>query len=89
MKIKLWKIVFWLIILILIFFPTYSKIQKLKSKDEVLSQKLEKLVQENEILSQEIQMLKTDPVYIEEIAREKLKVARENEIIFRVIDNDE
>jgi len=71
------------------FLPAYSKIQKLKSKDTALSQKLKYLEQENKMLQEEIQMLKTDPVYIEEVARDKLKVARDNEIIYRVIEGDE
>jgi len=73
----------------LIFLPAYSKIQKLKSKDTMLSQQLKYLEQENERLQEEIQMLKTDPVYIEEVARDKLKVARDNEIIYRVIEGNE
>lgn len=89
MKFKLWKLVFWLVLIMLIFLPAYSKIQKLKSKDTMLSQQLKYLEQENERLQEEIQMLKTDPVYIEEVARDKLKVARDNEIIYRVIEGNE
>jgi cell division protein FtsB len=87
-KLTLWKTIAWLTGIGILFFPTYSRIAQLKAKDAVLSQKMEHLTRDNEQLSEEIEMLKTDPVYIEEIAREKLKVARENEIVFRVIDDD-
>jgi len=89
MKKWLWKIGFWLIVVFIIFFPTFSKVQKLKTTDRVLSQKLERLSEDNEELTRENEMLKNDPVYIEEVAREKLKVAKENEIIFRVVDDTE
>lgn len=89
MKFPLWKIIFGIVLLCILFFPAYSKIQKLKLREKVLSQKLKRLTLENKRLAEENTMLKTDPVYIEEVAREKLKVAKENEIIFRVINDSE
>ena len=89
MKIMWRKILFWGILMCILFFPTYSKIQKLKQREHELSKRLERLTTENKRLSEENQMLKTDPVYIEEIAREEMKVARENEIIYRVVDTEQ
>lgn len=89
MKEFLGKLTFPLIILAIIFFPAYAKIQKLTMRDKVLSQKVEKLKLENERLLNENELLRTDPVYIEEMAREKLKVARDNEVIFRIINEGE
>ncbi|MBI4846742.1 MAG: septum formation initiator family protein [Candidatus Omnitrophica bacterium] len=89
MKLQIWKIIFLIIVLVIIFFPKVSKIQKLKQRDQELSQQVESLICANNELVKENEMLKTDAVYIEEVAREKLKVARENEIVFRVISNDE
>ena len=83
------KGIFWLVLVAIVFFPTYSKIQRLKQKDRVLLQKVEALKVENERLKQENEMLRSDPIYIEEVARDKLKVARENEIIFRIVDETE
>ena len=89
MNFRIWKVLFWLILIIIIFLPSYSKIQQLNTTDKELSSRLESLESENKRLSEEIELLKSDPVYIEEVARKKLKVARENEIIYRVIDNEE
>ena len=89
MKLKLGRILVILTVIAIIFFPTYSKVQKLKAKDKALSEQVERLQIENDRLTQENQMLREDPVYIEEVAREKLKVARENEIVFRVINENE
>ncbi len=87
MKMSLHKCVFCGILIVTLFFPAFSKTQQLRLKDEALSQKLKLLTLENEQFARENKMLKTDPVYIEEIAREKLRVARENEIVFRVIND--
>jgi len=89
MKLTFGKTIFVVILSAVVFFPTYSRIHQLRLKDEALAQKMEYLGRQNKQLTEEIEMLKTDPVYIEEVAREKLKVARENEIVFRVIDGTE
>ncbi len=89
MKLTLGKSILVVFLIAVLFFPTYSKVQKLKAKDRALSDQVERLEIENERLTQENRMLKEDPVYIEEVAREKLKVARDNEIVFRVINENE
>ncbi|MDD5746288.1 MAG: septum formation initiator family protein [Candidatus Omnitrophica bacterium] len=89
MKLTLGKAIIAAVVIVIVFFPTYSKIHQLRLKDAALTQKTEYLSRQNQQLAEEIEMLKTDPVYIEEVAREKLKVARENEIVFRVIDGVE
>ncbi|MFH1093763.1 MAG: septum formation initiator family protein [Candidatus Omnitrophota bacterium] len=88
MKFTFGRSIFLLVLAGAVFFPTYSKVQKLKAKDKALSEQVERLKIENEELTQENRMLKDDPVYIEEVAREKLKVTRENEIVFRVINEN-
>ncbi len=88
MRIMWRKILFWGILSCILFFPTYSKIQKLKQRERDLSRKLERLTGENKRLSNENKMLKTDPVYIEDVARQEMKVAGSNEIIYRVVNSD-
>ena len=89
MKFTIGKTLFLLAVIAVVFFPNYSKVQKLKAKDKALIERVRQLKIENERLARENQMLKEDPVYIEEVAREKLKVARENEIVFRVVNENE
>ena len=86
MKLTLGKVIFLLILISILFFPSYSKLQKLKIKDKALSEKVKRLEIENQRLMQENQMLKDDPVYIEEVAREKLK-AKEDYIIMGIYEN--
>ena len=89
MKYRRWKNLFLGVLIVVLFFPIYSKIQQLKLKDKALSLQLEQVIIENKYLTEEIVMLKTDPVYIEEVARDTLKVAGKNEIIFRVLNDVE
>ena len=89
MKVILSKAILGIFIIGILFFPAYSKIQKLTLRDKALFQKAEKLKLENERLLQENELLKTDLIYIEEVAREKLKVARENEVVFRIVNQGE
>ncbi|MBU1087491.1 MAG: septum formation initiator family protein [Candidatus Omnitrophica bacterium] len=89
MKLTLAKILVVIFILGILFFPAYSKTQKLTLRDKVLSQKVEELKLENKGLLQENELLTNDPIYIEEVAREKLKVARENEVVFRIVNQGE
>ena len=70
MKLNVWKILFLLVIIGILFFPSYSKIQQLSQKDEALSQRVELLENKNKRLAEEIELLKSDPVYIEEVARQ-------------------
>jgi len=89
MKPKLGTIIIIVFILGILFFPAYSKIQKLTLRDKALSQKVKELKNENERLLQENELLTNDLVYIEEVAREKLKVARDNEVVFRIVNQGE
>ncbi len=84
------KACFLLISAAIILIPGYSRIQQLRQKNRELAEKIEAIEDENRRLKKEITLLETDPVYIEEVAREELGLAGENEIIFRVIreDND-
>tara|TARA_B100000315_G_C14442639_1_gene525403 strand:- start:146 stop:409 length:264 start_codon:yes stop_codon:yes gene_type:complete len=70
-------------ILIAIYFPGLSILQQMKERNETLKKEIEKLEKMNEELEREINRLNTDPIYVESIAREKLKKARKGEIIYK------
>ncbi|MCM8812487.1 MAG: septum formation initiator family protein [Candidatus Omnitrophica bacterium] len=89
MWLKTLKVTLFVLFIYIFFFPTVVKMQEMKQRDAALSAELSRLQQENRILSEEIEMLKTDPVYIESVAREKLKVARKHEMILRVVNSED
>lgn len=49
---------------------------------------ISRLERENKGLKEEVGALKTDPDYIEALAREKLGLAREGEIIYKFMEKD-
>ena len=74
------------VILALIFFPSFSKYQKLSSEQRRLEKRIEELERINKQLEEEKYKLETDIEYIERRAREKLGVVKKDEIPYRIID---
>jgi cell division protein FtsB len=74
-----------LVIILLIFLPGYNKLQNLRARNEMLRKRIEELKKSNVELEQEIVKLKTDPEYMEKVAREELGVVKEGEIIYKIL----
>lgn len=55
---------------------------RMKKDYQRLEQELDHLNKENERLRKEVEALKTDPHYIERLARERLGLSKEGEIIY-------
>ena len=70
--------------LIVIYFPSFSKLQQLRREKKGLEEKIEELKEENKELGEEIYKLETDPTYLENVARNKLKKTRKGEIIYKL-----
>lgn len=60
----------------------FFHLHRLKLELSDLQQKIAVVETENVRLRQEIQHLKTDPAYIERLARQDLGMLRENEVLF-------
>ncbi len=65
-----------------------ADLNMLKKSRDALVQKNESLLQENLSLYRSIERLKTDPYYIESIARKELGAVRKNELIFKFGDRN-
>ena len=72
-----------LLIVAAVFLPGFSKLQQLKEENRNLEKRIEVLTKTNEELEKEKEKLENDPSYVEKIAREKLGMARKDEIILR------
>ncbi|MDD5006258.1 MAG: septum formation initiator family protein [Candidatus Omnitrophica bacterium] len=70
------------------FISVFSKYQDLLQKNRELKFKMKKLAAENRALSEKQNKLETDPVFAESVARQELNVAKENEIIYKVIPEE-
>jgi cell division protein FtsB len=80
---------FWLFgvtfFLLVMFLPGYTKLQELRDKNRALETKIKRLNIENALLQQELSRIADDPVYQEQIAREKMGVVRKGEIPVKIV----
>ncbi|MBN3038260.1 MAG: septum formation initiator family protein [Candidatus Omnitrophica bacterium] len=78
-----------IVILGVIYIPNYLKIKSLARENRELEGQIEQIKQVNQRLSEEHQKLLSDPLYLENVAREKLGVARKGEIVYKVLPTQE
>jgi cell division protein FtsB len=72
-----------------IFLPGYSKYQDLCQKNRALEEKIKMLRVSNERLTSEIRRLHKDPAYMEKVARDKLKITKKGEVIYKIVEEEE
>ena len=83
------KNAFWLfivaIIILIVFLPSYTRMQDLRQKNFDYTQEIRQLKEENARLSEEKRRLEEDPVYLERVAREKMGLVREGEVVYKIV----
>ncbi len=72
------------IVLLIVFLPPFARIQDMKKQLNDYEADIKLLKKQNVQLKNELHLLKTDPVYLEKVAREKMGVAKENEVIYKI-----
>ncbi len=74
-----------LVLLWLVFAPNrgFLAYHRLKKQAESLARENEALVRHNEELRREIERLQTDDVYLEELARQKYGLLKDNETVYQ------
>ncbi len=79
-----------LALVIIFLFGNHGVIElyKLSKKREEIQKEIESLRKQKVSLEKEKMLLKNDNKYIERLAREKYRMAKPNERIFKVIDKD-
>jgi len=81
------KIVFWIItivvILIVVFLPKFSELQRLREENVNIKKSIILLAQDNEALTEEVRRMEEDPNYVEQKAREKLGIIKKGEYIYK------
>jgi cell division protein FtsB len=83
---KRYIVLFWIVFLMFlsIYFPSFSHLQQLKEERKSLSKQVDELRKTNDQLKTRINNLETDPIYVESVAREKMKQTREGEIVYKM-----
>jgi cell division protein FtsB len=61
-----------------------ADLNRLKAERDDLLKKNAELIQQNLFLCREIERLKTDPEYVENLARKELGVIRKDEVVIKV-----
>ena len=70
--------------LIIIYLPGYTKLQELKDKTKNLEDRINEVNAENALLEDQMLRMQNDPVYQEEVLRQKLGVVRKGEVIYKL-----
>ena len=68
-----------------IFLPSFSKLQHMRARQRRIEEENERLKELNAELKEEVKRLQEDPVYIEGVARDKMGVVREGEIVYKML----
>ncbi|HDI45759.1 MAG TPA: septum formation initiator family protein [Candidatus Omnitrophica bacterium] len=77
------------VILGIIYYPGYRRIQEMRYENEKLANQLEELRNKNAKLEEKLKRLQTDITYIEKRAREELGLANKGEIIYEFVPQEE
>jgi cell division protein FtsB len=67
-----------------IFLPVFSRVQDVRQKDLDYKQQIADLEQENKKLLAEMKLLDEDPEYLEKVAREKMGLIRQGEMVYKL-----
>jgi cell division protein FtsB len=82
------KIVVFLVVgalLLIIFLPGFIKYRKLAIRNANLKKQIEEVKNNNIRLKQESELLKNDTFYMERVARERMGVAKEGEVVYKIV----
>jgi len=82
-KLRLFVAIGATVLLIGLLLPGYTKLQDLKARNTLLDSRITELTGAIEELEVEREKLENDITYIEKVAREKLGVAREDEVVIK------
>ena len=70
--------------ILMIFMPTFTRMQDSKQKDLEYQVRINSLERESVWLKEERRLLEEDPVYLEKVAREKMGLIRKGEVIYQL-----
>ena len=84
LKNAIWLFCFTIIVLAL-FLPSYTRLQDLKLLNDQYEDDIKRLEREQARLKEELRLLKEDPEYLEKVAREKMGLIREGEMIYKIL----
>lgn len=70
------------------FWPEFVKLEELRREEKRLRVRIEVEERKNQLLRREEEDLRSNPDYVEKVAREKLGLIKPNEIIYKFEDSE-
>lgn len=88
------KVVVGILVLLILGFTIFGEnglvnLIRLKKRTQALAHKADRLKAKNQVLEEDIGRLKTDPAYIESLAREELGMVKPGELVFQFAETKE
>lgn len=83
LKNSIWLVALTLFILFM-FIPTYTQMQDIKTKNQDYAHQIAVLKRKNALLREERRRLEDDPEYLEKVARDKMGLVKEGEVIYKI-----
>lgn len=72
--------------LVFVFYlPSYVKMQDMNEKNRQYEKRIGELAKDNARLEEERRRLVEDPVYFEKVAREKMGIIRDGEVLYKIV----
>ncbi len=83
LKNAIWLFIIALFILFC-FLPSYTQLQDLRLRNVQYEQDIIRLKRERVLLEREKKLLLEDPVYLEKVAREKMGLIKDGEVVYKI-----
>lgn len=78
-----------IIVIIAFFLPSYTQMQDLKQRNADYQHQIQDLTKKNAALREEKRLLIEDPDYFEKVAREKMGLVKDNEVIYKFVPSEQ
>ena len=73
------------IVVFALFLPSYTELQDMKQKNRDYAQQIRQLKAQARNLVEEKRRLEEDPLYLEKVARDKMGLIKEGEVIYKLL----
>ena len=70
----------------IIFLPGFVKGVRLRYRNTNLREQIKMLTEENKGLEAEVEKLKSDPDYVEKVARDQMGMVKEGEVVYSIVE---
>lgn len=88
LKNPLWFVTF-VVLLLAFFLPSYTQMQDLRQKNADYEHQIQELTKKNAALKEEKRLLRENPDYLEKVARERMGLVRDNEVIYKFVSPEQ